>query len=84
MPDDRTPAGEARGGRAGNGLLIGLAVAALLLAGLDFVYERDPYFDMEGWAGFYALCGAGAAVLGIALARALGSIATRPEEDYDR
>ena len=84
MPADEATGEEARRRQIGNGLLIGLAVAALLLVALDFVYERHPYFAIEGGTGFYALCGAGACALGIAVARVLGSVATLPEDNDDR
>ena len=84
MPVDGTDEAKASSARAGNGLLIGLAVAALLLTALDLVYERHPHFEIEGWTGFYALCGAAAFTVGIAGALLLRSVATRPEDEDDR
>jgi hypothetical protein len=85
MAADRIAAGsETRRWRVGTGLIVGLAVATLLLVALDFAYQRHSAFGPERWTGFYAVCGAATCLVCIGGALLLRRIAVRPEDADDR
>jgi hypothetical protein len=79
------PAGSsARARRTGRGAILALAATSLVLVGLDFVIERHPHFEAEGWPGFYGLCGAAACLAAVGVALLLRRIVMRPEDYYGR
>lgn len=59
-----------------------LAIACLIVFGLDWTYEKHGYFDVENIPGFYALYGFVMFTGLILVAKALRFFIKRPEDYY--
>ncbi|MEL6287907.1 MAG: hypothetical protein AAFQ35_03925 [Pseudomonadota bacterium] len=63
-------------------LIRGLGIVCVLLALADFLIKRKPYFDVEGWYGFYAVLGFVAFSFIVLSTKALKRVIYRPEDYY--
>jgi hypothetical protein len=61
-----------------------LVVLCALVLIPDLFYRGSPAFGWQGWIGFYAVFGALAAFVFVAVARAWRKLVERPEDYHDR
>ena len=69
-----------------NGRLLFRALLGICLALLaaELFYEPHPYFEIDGWPGFYAVFGFAAFVFIVQAGKGLRRLIMRDEHYYDR
>ncbi|MEM6453580.1 MAG: hypothetical protein AAF772_00660 [Acidobacteriota bacterium] len=64
-------------------IVIGLAIACVLVTVADLFYAKHGHFGFEHWLGFHALYGFVASVIIVLGAKQLRRVLMRPEDYYD-